>query len=76
MDSLYVVPARDADGNACRVPDPATGDPLPPEGAFKPRTQYWLRRIAHSDVTETAPPQIPQKPSAPADGPQSRKAKG
>jgi hypothetical protein len=38
------------------IPDPARGDLLPTEGRWLPRNQYWLRRLAEGDVTETAAP--------------------
>lgn len=56
MENLYVLPAKDAEGNAKRVPDPFTGIALPAHGAWKPRMQFWLRRIAAGDVTEGEPP--------------------
>jgi hypothetical protein len=50
MDNFFLRPARDAAGKAKRVPD-EFGGVLPAAGAFKPRTQYWLRRLADADVT-------------------------
>jgi hypothetical protein len=38
------------------VRDPITRQPLPSEGAEKPRDTYWLRRLADGDVVEVAPP--------------------
>lgn len=37
------------------VIDPATGQPLPENGAKVEPTQYWLRPIADGDVTEAKP---------------------
>ena len=50
MDNFYLIPK---DGLIVR--DPLTGKPLPKEGAPKPRTAYWLRRVRDGDVTEKAP---------------------
>lgn len=33
-----------------RVPDPATGQPLPEDGARVADTSYWRRRIADGDA--------------------------
>lgn len=43
------------------VRDPITLDPLPPEGAEKPRNQYWLRRVSDGDVIETKRPKQPKE---------------
>ncbi len=56
MDNIYLIPARDAAGKPKRVPDPQTGAALPAQGAFKERSQYWLRRLAQNDVSQGAPP--------------------
>ena len=50
MENFYLIPK---DGLIVR--DPLTGKPLPKEGAPKPRTAYWLRRVRDGDVTEKAP---------------------
>lgn len=42
------------------VTDPATGQPLPEEGARVEPSQYWFRRLQDGDVTEVKPQQ--QKP--------------
>lgn len=79
MENVFVVPARDEHGNAKRVVDPQTGEPLPADGAFKPRSQYWHRRIAQGDVTETPPPApsaIPERPSEKPRKPKSSEIKG
>lgn len=60
MSNVYVTPAKDAEGNALRVPDPHTGTVLPAGGAWKPRHQYWLRRIRAGDVTEGEPTAAPK----------------
>lgn len=39
-----------------RVRDPLTRKPLPVEGAWKPRTRFWLRRLADGSCVEIAPP--------------------
>ena len=38
------------------VPDPARGDPLPPEGREVEPTQYWQRRVIDGDGVEAVPP--------------------
>jgi hypothetical protein len=49
-----------------RVPDPATGQPLPEGGALVdlegPHAAYWHRRARDSDVTLGRPPADDQKP--------------
>lgn len=35
-----------------KVPDPARGDTLPPEGREVEPTQYWQRRVNDGDVAE------------------------
>ncbi len=58
MTRLYVKPAV-AD-SVVRVPE-RDGEPLPPEGAFVPKNQYWLTRRRHGDVVECKPPKV-EKP--------------
>lgn len=59
-----------------RVPDPATGQCLPPKGARVSPSAYWTRRLADADVeivqpaqpkpkTKTQPPTAPKGPTAP-----------
>lgn len=36
------------------VRDPDNAQPLPPEGAEKPQTAYWFRRLMDGDVQERA----------------------
>lgn len=49
MLNLFVKPAA----AGAIVPDPDNGyRPLPAEGAWKPKSQYWLRRIAGGDVVD------------------------
>lgn len=50
-DQLYVIPK---DGLLVR--DPKTAQPLPAEGAYKPRHSYWLRRLRDGDVITGQPP--------------------
>jgi len=47
-----------------RVPDPARGDTLPPEGRKVAPSQYWQRRVNDGDVVESSPISTP--PAAPA----------
>lgn len=37
------------------VRDSVTRQPLPPEGAEKPETSYWQRRLAAGDVVRVEP---------------------
>jgi hypothetical protein len=65
--TIYLIPKE-----GLTVRDPDNRVPLPPEGAEKPRTGYWLRRLQDGDVTlanipvEIAPKAMPikTKPSA------------
>lgn len=51
MTDLFIKPARDG----LIVRDPQTRTPLAAAGESKPRTSYWLRRLAEGDVVETKP---------------------
>ena len=42
--------------SALLVLDPSTKKPLAAAGETKPRSRYWLRRIADGDVTISTPP--------------------
>lgn len=55
--TFVVVPAPDL-----VVRDPVTKEPLPAEGATKPRSRYWLRRVAEGSCT-VAPTSAPTKKS-------------
>lgn len=58
--NVYLVPTSDQ----VAVRDPINGKPLPKEGAFKPRSAYWLRRLRDKDVAESKPPKKPaEKPA-------------
>jgi hypothetical protein len=43
------------------VRDPQTMQPLAAEGEHKPRTSYWLRRLASGAVVEANPPKEAKK---------------
>lgn len=45
----------------CRVPDPARGDTLPPEGREVEPTQYWQRRLIDGDVIEIPAEETPDQ---------------
>lgn len=51
-EKLFLIPKPGVE-----VTDPITNAPLPVEGAEKPRTAYWFRRLRDGDVTQgTAAP--------------------
>lgn len=52
MEKITIKPAR----AGLIVRDPVTCEPLPAEGAEKPRDQYWLRRLRDGDVIEVDKP--------------------
>lgn len=47
-DKFYLIPKP-----GLVVRDPDTAQPLPSEGAEKPKTGYWFRRLMEGDVTES-----------------------
>lgn len=59
-ETFYLIPKPGR-----QVRDPVSAAPLPPDGAEKPKTGYWLRRVLEGDVTEGSAP-APAKASAPA----------
>lgn len=76
--NVYLVPARDASGDAKVVPDPMTGRPLDAGGENKPLDPYWRRRLIDGDVTQGSPPALsaPAASDASAASRNSRQAKG
>lgn len=60
MENVFLKPARDGDGRPMIVPDEQTHAPLAADGAWKPLTSYWARRIRDRDVTQAEP----EKPQA------------
>jgi hypothetical protein len=46
----------------CRVIDPATGAPLPLNGAEVNYTPFWARRLRHQDVEFVTPDPLPPLP--------------
>lgn len=52
----YVIPGR-----GLMVRDPVTMEALPAEGAAKPLTTYWRRRLKDGDVTQGKPPRRPKE---------------
>ncbi len=50
---IYVIPLV---GLVVRVPK--TKAKLPPQGAWVPAENYWLRRISDGSVREAEPPQV------------------
>lgn len=61
MNELYLIPR---DGVTVR--DPVSGLALPAEGAPKPQSGYWLRRLRDGDVSEGKPPKPAAAPAAAA----------
>jgi len=61
VDTLFLIPT-----GSLQVRDPATGKPLPPEGAIKPNISYWQRRLRDRDVVVGTPPKaaLAAKPAA------------
>ena len=53
---MYLIPKP-----GLRVLDPVTFQPLPEEGAEKPESKYWLRRLNDGDVTEGEAPKPKSK---------------
>lgn len=73
MQNAFVKPSVLADGSPALVRIPGSWTPLPPEGAFVPLDEYWLRRIRDADVVEAAPPaDPPTEPAAGTTGKRSR----
>lgn len=48
-ETIFVIPAA-----GLRVVNPATGQPLPPNGETVEQGSYWIRRLGDGDVTEGA----------------------
>lgn len=53
-NTAYLIPAP-----GLRVVNPATKEPLPPEGDTVELDTYWIRRIGDKDVTEGKAPAKP-----------------
>jgi len=49
--TIFIKPAR----RELIVRDPATAEALPAEGACRPRSSYWMRRLRDGDVVEAKP---------------------
>lgn len=72
MDDTKTVHVRPKEG--LHVRNPATGAPLPEEGATVPLTTYWRRRIEDGDALASPPKKAPaKKPAAKA---ATKKAEG
>lgn len=59
MSTFVLIPAE-----GLKVRDPITKEPLPKGGARKPRSRYWMRRVAEGScsIAQSDPP-------TPADAP-------
>lgn len=55
MSNVFLRPARAADGSPMLVRDPHSKVPLKPDGEWKTRSTFWLRRLRDGDVIEDAP---------------------
>jgi len=60
MSNVFIKPALitiEGEEVIALVRDPESGEPLKPEGEWKPRSQFWARRIRDRDVivSETSP---------------------
>lgn len=53
---MFVRPRKLEDGTVLRIRDPETGTLLPEEGAMKPATQHWQRRVKCGDCLTSRPP--------------------
>ena len=63
QEQVYVKPAP-----KCMVRDDVSLAFLKDEGEWKPKTNYWIRRIKFKDVIECRPPKTP-KPETTAETP-------
>jgi hypothetical protein len=67
MQTVYVRPATNADGNSMLVRQPDRGwMPLPPDGEWVLLDEYWARRLRDGDVVEAEPPFAEDKAPAPS----------
>lgn len=65
--NVFVKPALGPDGKPVLVRDVFNKfKPLDAAGEWKPRNEYWLRRLRDNDVVEAQPPAAPTVPPAPA----------
>jgi hypothetical protein len=58
MSNVFIKPASieiEGEQMIALVRDPETGAPLEPQGEWKPRSQFWARRIRDRDVIEVDP---------------------
>jgi hypothetical protein len=72
MSNVFIKPASiEIEGASviAHVPDPERGfAALAVDGAYKPRSQYWLRRLRDGDVIEADPNAVAATPApAPAE---------
>jgi hypothetical protein len=55
MQNIFLKPVLDGAGKPMLVRDPMTRKRLDPNGEWKPRTQFWARRVLQRDVIEGTP---------------------
>jgi hypothetical protein len=66
MDNVFIKPRVDADGKPMLVRDPRTKKPLDANGEWKPKDQFWVRRIRDKDVVDITPKKDAPAAAAPA----------
>jgi hypothetical protein len=49
--NVFIKP-RPIDGQPAIVRDPSNGKPLSPQGEWKTKSQFWIRRIMQGDVID------------------------
>lgn len=69
MSNIFIKPASIEVGGEVMlafVRDPMTLKPLDEHGEWKPRSQFWNRRLRDKDVIEADPTAVTPAPAAPA----------
>lgn len=69
MNNVFIKP-RMIDGTPAIVRDPVTKDPLAAGGQWKPKNQFWVRRINDGDVIDETAAQQEKAAAAKAKSPQ------
>lgn len=69
MSNMFIKPASiEIEGvpTLALVRDPDTSAPLAADGEWKPRSQFWNRRLRDGDVIPAEPTAVAASPAAPA----------